>query len=259
MIKLKSLITEQAVDKTTPFSLTDRDPYEYKLVDNIWYTKRKTATDWLDMKSKISSANYDIAVDRLNAFTKTEEEPKKSKVDQKKSKVEPKKSKVDLIPKVDFIPGLDQIDVKDTNKLKNIKTPVKQDLDIKQDTLAGDYKLQTNIVAKLYDMITKNPAKYFSRFTDFMNDNELGAATFFKNEIKEFEIKLNDIKNKDNEDIALNTKLIKNIMNDVYIAIKNNVKIKKLIQITDPTYKDTATHMRYNKYSATMWWQYFNN
>ena len=232
MIKLKTLITEQATDKSNPFTLSDRDPYEYKLENNIWYTKRKDAADWLDMKANISDANYTIAVDRLNAFSKTEEEPKKSKVEPKKSKVDPKKSKVE---------------------------PVKQDLDIKQDTLAGDYKLQTNIVAKLFDMITKNPANYFYRFRDWANDNELGAAIFFKKAITEFEIKLDDIKNKDNEDIALNTRLIKNIMNDVYKAIKNNIKIKKSIQITDPTYKDTATHMRHNKYSANIWWQYFHN
>jgi hypothetical protein len=129
MIKLKTLITEQVLDKGLPFSLSDRDPYEYKQVNNIWYTKRKTAADWLDMKSKISPANYTIAVDRLNR------ELAIGKVDTKKPAVDPKKSKVDIIPKVDFIPkvdiipGLDQIDVKDKTKL------VKQDLGIKRNPL----------------------------------------------------------------------------------------------------------------------------
>jgi len=94
MIKLKSLITEQVLDKTKPFSLSDRDPYEYKLVGTVWYTKLRTATEWLDMKSKISSPNYELAVSRLNReLAIGKDDPKKPVVDPKKPVVDPEKPK----------------------------------------------------------------------------------------------------------------------------------------------------------------------
>ena len=109
-------------------------------------------------------------------------------------------------------------------------------------------------------MISKNPANYFSRFRDpIFNDNELGAAMYFKKKQTEFEAQLANIKNKDNEDIALNTKLIKNIMNDTYKSIKNNSQIKKSIRLTDPSYKSIPGYERYRTFTVQIWWQYFNN
>jgi len=125
--------------------------------------------------------------------------------------------------------------------------------------LAADYKIQTNIALKLRDMISKNPEKYFSKFKTIVDDNELGASAYFKKQQTVFEAQLANIKNKDNEDIALNTKLIKNIMNDTYKSIKNNSQIKKSIQLTDPTYKSNSSYERYRTLTVQIWWQYFNN
>lgn len=143
MIKLKSLITEQAVvDQTKPFSLSNRDPYEYKLKNNVWYTKRKDAAEWLDMKAKISPANYTTAVDRLNAFSINGLVDTNKPVVDKKPADATNKPNVDIIPKVggipslDFIPGLNQIKPKATKKpADDTKKPVKQDLGITRNKL----------------------------------------------------------------------------------------------------------------------------
>lgn len=143
MIKLKSLITEQAVvDQTKPFSLSNRDPYEYKLKNNVWYTKRKDAAEWLDMKAKISPANYTTAVDRLNAFSINGlVDTNKPVVDKKPADATNKPNvdiipRVDVIPGLDFIPGLNQIKPKATKKpADDTKKPVKQDLGITRNKL----------------------------------------------------------------------------------------------------------------------------
>ena len=131
MIKLKSLITEQAViDQTKPFSLTDRDPYEYKLVNNVWYTKRKVDADWLDMKAKISPANYKIAVDRLNAFSlKPADDTNKPADDTNK-------------------PVVDKKPADDTKK------PVKQDLGIKRDKLGYITSKKSAVYDKTFTLRT---------------------------------------------------------------------------------------------------------
>ena len=49
--------------------------WDYKYVPsasegNQWFTKRKGTTAWTNMKTKLSAANYEIAINKLIAFIK---------------------------------------------------------------------------------------------------------------------------------------------------------------------------------------------
>ena len=239
MIKLKTLITEAKATIWDSFTLSDRDPWEYYCDKStkIWYTRKKGTSTWLDMKTHLSAANYKQAMDIITKGP-IYSTSNKNKVNNDKSSTNSKTNK-------------------DT-KISTNDTETK-DIKVKTNDLTADYKIQTDIVATLYDMITKNPAKYFKKFKTLINDDETAASMFFQKAQTQFETELNNIKNKDNEDIALNTKLIKNIMNDIYKSIKNNFRIKKSIQLTDPTYKSSGDNIKTRIYSAEMHWQYFNN
>ena len=66
MIKLKTLILEaNKIANGTAFTLTNRDPWEYKNLDGTWYTKLKSKDSWLNMKSSLSTANYNDAIKLL--------------------------------------------------------------------------------------------------------------------------------------------------------------------------------------------------
>ena len=66
MIKLKTLILEaNKIANGTAFTLSNRDPWEYKNLDGTWYTKLKSKTSWLNMKSSLSTANYNDAIKLL--------------------------------------------------------------------------------------------------------------------------------------------------------------------------------------------------
>lgn len=48
--------------------ITDFDAvWEYSLIDGIWWTRRKGNIEWLNMKERLTNANYNLAVDRLTA------------------------------------------------------------------------------------------------------------------------------------------------------------------------------------------------
>jgi hypothetical protein len=244
MIKLKRILFEGLekldvaageVPLDVIFTLSEQDPWEYMLKGSdsthwIMYTRKKGEKKWRLMKDV--AADFKLAMQRITTMDKYEIVP--SVKDKTNSKTN-KDTKVST----------------DNSKTKDIK--------VKTNDLAADYKIQTDIVATLYDMITKNPAKYFKKFKTLINDDETAASMFFQKAQTQFEAQLANIKNKDNEDIALNTKLIKNIMNDIYKSIKNNLRIKKSIQLTDPTYKSSGDNIKNRTYSAEMYWQYFNN
>ena len=42
--------------------------WDYKLDNDVWYTKQKTSTDWLNMKERLTPENYQLAVSRLTNF-----------------------------------------------------------------------------------------------------------------------------------------------------------------------------------------------
>jgi hypothetical protein len=44
--------------------------WDYKFAGDRWYTKKKTSTEWLDMKDHLSAENYAIAIKRLSDFLK---------------------------------------------------------------------------------------------------------------------------------------------------------------------------------------------
>lgn len=215
------------------------DPYAYVYNPHTksWWAKRKNGSlSWTDLKTKLSATKYTEADTILsnrydsNSKDKTDKDKtndKKEKPDNTKNKTKDKKDKPEVTP--------------DTS------------------SLAKDYKLQKDIVFTLYDLITKNPEKYFKDFRSKFNDKEAEAAAYFKTWQTYCNTELDKIQNKNNEDISLNSMLIKNSMDAIYKSIKNNSQIKKTIRITDPTFKSTSTYTRDKGYTATFWWQYFNN
>lgn len=70
MIHLKNLLSE--VNSETPFSLSNRDPWEYYLnsKDKKWYTRKKGSTSWVDMQANLSDENWKIALNRLTTAIK---------------------------------------------------------------------------------------------------------------------------------------------------------------------------------------------
>jgi len=42
--------------------------YDYKRVSGVWYTKKKTANAWIDMKKALSADNYKTAIAKLEIF-----------------------------------------------------------------------------------------------------------------------------------------------------------------------------------------------
>lgn len=49
--------------------ITDHDyDWDYKRVSGVWYTKKKSSSDWIDMKKALSEANYKLAISRLENF-----------------------------------------------------------------------------------------------------------------------------------------------------------------------------------------------
>jgi len=97
MIKLKTLILEaNKIANGTAFTLTNRDPWEYKNLDGIWYTKLKSKTNWLNMKSSLSTANYNDAIELLikksNGIT-IDKSVEKKKDDQKSTTKSDKSTK----------------------------------------------------------------------------------------------------------------------------------------------------------------------
>ena len=66
MIKLKNILLEaNKIANGTAFTLSSTDPYEYKNLDGTWYTKLKSKDSWLNMKSSLSTANYNDAIKLL--------------------------------------------------------------------------------------------------------------------------------------------------------------------------------------------------
>jgi hypothetical protein len=66
MIKLKNILLEaNKIATGTAFTLSSTDPYEYKNLDGTWYTKLKSKDSWLNMKSSLSTANYNNAIKLL--------------------------------------------------------------------------------------------------------------------------------------------------------------------------------------------------
>ncbi|MDD4816319.1 MAG: hypothetical protein PHQ62_04255 [Clostridia bacterium] len=54
--------------QTASVMITDYDrTWDYLLMDGIWHTRRKGNEVWINMKSTLSDANYNLAVDRLTA------------------------------------------------------------------------------------------------------------------------------------------------------------------------------------------------
>jgi len=97
MIKLKTLILEaNKIANGTAFTLTNRDPWEYKNLDGVWYTKLKSKTSWLNMKSSLSTANYNDAIELLikksNGIT-IDKSVEKKKDDQKSTTKSDKSTK----------------------------------------------------------------------------------------------------------------------------------------------------------------------
>ena len=88
MIKLKTLILEaNKIANGTAFTLSNRDPWEYKNLDGTWYTKLKSKTSWLNMKSSLSTANYNDAIKLLinKSSGITIDKPAEKKKDDQKS------------------------------------------------------------------------------------------------------------------------------------------------------------------------------
>ena len=66
MIKLKNILLEaNKIPIGTTFTLSSTDPYEYKNLDGTWYTKLKSKDSWINMKSSLSTANYNDAIKLL--------------------------------------------------------------------------------------------------------------------------------------------------------------------------------------------------
>jgi hypothetical protein len=91
MIRLKKLLAESSkTGYTKSFSLSSKDPYEYKLEDDKWYTKLKTKKSWLNMKSNLDAGKYTKAVSLLDKHIEENpsikiDAPKKTSFDSKKT------------------------------------------------------------------------------------------------------------------------------------------------------------------------------
>lgn len=65
MIKLKNIM--EGIDDTKPFTLADSDAWEYYYnpKDQIFYTRKKGTTKWINMEKALSPERYDKAYRRL--------------------------------------------------------------------------------------------------------------------------------------------------------------------------------------------------
>jgi hypothetical protein len=45
----------------------DKD-WDYRLYNGRWYTRKKDATEWIDMQNALSPENYELAISRLTNF-----------------------------------------------------------------------------------------------------------------------------------------------------------------------------------------------
>jgi hypothetical protein len=88
MIRLKNLLLE---DKNIyPFTTAESDPYEYKRVDDVWYTQLKSTPGWVNMKNNLSAKNYETAVGILSKFidnSDKKEKGEKMNVDKNKKNI----------------------------------------------------------------------------------------------------------------------------------------------------------------------------
>ena len=51
--------------------ITDHDTvYDYRLYNGRWFTRKKNATEWIDMQQALSPENYQLAISRLTAHLK---------------------------------------------------------------------------------------------------------------------------------------------------------------------------------------------
>lgn len=59
-----------STNKTSgPIIITNHDSvWDYKLDNGVWYTKKKTSSTWLDMKSHLSADDYQKSIQELTNF-----------------------------------------------------------------------------------------------------------------------------------------------------------------------------------------------
>jgi len=66
MIKLKNMLNE-AINWEKPFTLADSDAWEYyhNPVDQVLYTRKKGATNWINMETALTPERYDKAYRKI--------------------------------------------------------------------------------------------------------------------------------------------------------------------------------------------------
>lgn len=132
MIRLKHLLTE--TKNISTFSTSANDEYEYKKENNIWYTKLKTSDDWLDMKTNLSTSNYNNAIKILSNYINepVKKDVVKSKSIEKSIDVTPKKQK-----ELPTTPIIEPIEPANSESDSNSTVILMGGLDYR----AGDYKI----------------------------------------------------------------------------------------------------------------------
>ncbi len=98
MIRLKNLLRE---DKNIyPFTTAETDPYEYKRVDDVWYTQLKLTPGWVNMKNRLLAKDYETAISILTKFIdKSDKSDKKTDKKPKDKSMEKDKDKKDIAKK----------------------------------------------------------------------------------------------------------------------------------------------------------------
>jgi len=120
MIRLKNLLLE---DKNIyPFTTAESDEYEYKKVDDVWYTQLKSKPGWVNMKNNLSAENYETAVGILSKFADKSDKSNK-KTDKKDKDMGVNNDKKDVSKKVTVKKEISKKDIakKDVSKSSSSK------------------------------------------------------------------------------------------------------------------------------------------
>ena len=212
MIKLSSLITETKASIWVPFTLSDKDPWEYYCdkATKIWYTRKKGTTEWIDMKSKLSAPAFKTAIDNIN---------KGPIYNSTKGKMEK------------------WLDIDNNNSID------------KTAEFKKAYKTILDITGELLDITTRNPGYYFSTFAGTINDDESGAAKWFSNHYNtKIATILDKIQLHNNTILNQNIKNIHDTAQGFINAILKGKSVAIDLPITDPNTKKTTNFKIYWNY-----------
>ena len=165
MIKLKQLILESQIVNQAAFQIPGDETWEYKIDNNIYYTRKQGSEEWLDMKQSLSNSNYTAAVNIIDTHLNSKNQSSNAKTP-------------------------------DAAVNKQQKKPDMQSIDEKT-RLLQIFKSQKLIMSALKEMLTDRPQDSFRQFKSKVNDKELELYYFwYKNSYLFYKKRVTELRNK---------------------------------------------------------------